>query len=157
MSELLLIEQRRGEHDEDGNGAPYILDRHGNMMEGRDDERRTSELRSGLTEHPGVTSSVANCPAKDVERILSVLHDREYLRALRAVDSKEPTMMPEWAPPGLPADSPVWAGVVATAFEGARTAVTAADRIAEGARFAYALCRPPATTRAPPGWAATAI
>ena len=60
-------------------------------------------------------------------------------------------MMPEWAPPGLPADSPVWAGVVATAFEGARAAITAAQRIVAGARFTYALCRPPGH-HAGPAW-----
>jgi acetoin utilization deacetylase AcuC-like enzyme len=151
VSELLLVEQRRGKNDGEGNGAPYILDRHGNMMEGRDDERRTAELRSGLTNHPRVRSAVSNCPREEVERILGVLHDQEYLSALYAVTSEEPIMMPEWAPPGLPADSPVWAGVVASAFEGARTAITAADRIAEGERFAYALCRPPGH-HAGPAW-----
>jgi acetoin utilization deacetylase AcuC-like enzyme len=60
-------------------------------------------------------------------------------------------MMPEWAPPGLPADSPVWAGVVATAFEGVRTAITAAQRVVAGARFTYALCRPPGH-HAGPAW-----
>ena len=52
-------------------------------------------------------------------------------------------MMPEWAPPGLPADSPVWAGVFDTAFEGVRTAMTAATAIIDGEQFSYALCRPP--------------
>ena len=46
MSELLLVEQRRGEHDEDGNGAPYILDRHGNMMRGP--RRRAAHVRAAL-------------------------------------------------------------------------------------------------------------
>jgi acetoin utilization deacetylase AcuC-like enzyme len=86
-----------------------------------------------------------------VERILGVLHDQEYLQALRAIDSEEPTMMPEWAPPGLPADSPVWAGVVTTAFEGVRTAITAAEQIVAGERFTYALCRPPGH-HAGPAW-----
>ncbi len=59
--------------------------------------------------------------------------------------------MPEWAPPGLPADSPLWAGVVATAFEGVRTAIAAAQRIVDGERFTYALCRPPGH-HAGPAW-----
>jgi len=151
MSELLLVEQRQAHNGEDGSSAPYILDRHGNMMEGRDDERRTSELRSGLTNHAKVRPTVSDCPQEDMERILGALHDHAYLSALRAVDSEEPTMMPEWAPPGLPADSPVWAGVVASAFEGVRTAITAAERIVEGERFAYALCRPPGH-HAGPAW-----
>jgi acetoin utilization deacetylase AcuC-like enzyme len=150
MSELLLVEQRR-EGDAQGNGAPFILDRHGNVMEGRDDERRTSELRSGLAGHGKVRPIVSDCSGEQLERVLGALHDEEYLQALRAVDSEEPTMMPEWAPPGLPADSPVWAGVVATAFEGVRTAITAAERVVAGERFTYALCRPPGH-HAGPAW-----
>jgi acetoin utilization deacetylase AcuC-like enzyme len=151
MSELLLVEQRPGGNGRGGNGAPYILDRHGNMMEGRDDERRTSELRSGLANHAKVRPTVSDCSGEQVERILGALHDQDYLQALRAVESEEPRIMPEWAPPGLPADSPVWAGVVATAFEGVRTAITAAERIVAGERFAYALCRPPGH-HAGPAW-----
>lgn len=144
-----MVEQRR--NGDEGGGAPWILDRHGRQMQGRDDERRTSELRSGLTRHAGVRPATADAASEDVERILDALHERDYLDALRGVSSNEPTLMPEWAPPGLPADSPVWAGVVATAFEGVRTAVTAAERIVAGARFTYALCRPPGH-HAGPAW-----
>jgi acetoin utilization deacetylase AcuC-like enzyme len=148
MDRLLLVEQRSNGDDD---GAPFILDRHGRRMEGHDDGRRTAELRSGLTRHPGVLPDAADAASEQVERILSALHERDYLDALRGVDSEEPRMMPEWAPPELPADSPVWAGVVATAFEGVRTAVTAAQRILAGARFTYALCRPPGH-HAGPAW-----
>lgn len=137
--------------DTNGDGAPFILDRHGRKMQGRDDERRTAELRSGLTRHPGVRVGAADTRQEDMERILNALHEPDYLDALRQVSWDEPTMMPEWAPPGLPADSPVWAGVVATAFEGVRTAITAAERIVAGARFTYALCRPPGH-HAGPAW-----
>ncbi|HTA13304.1 MAG TPA: hypothetical protein VK781_00425 [Solirubrobacteraceae bacterium] len=146
---LLMVEQLTSAAN--GDGAPFILDRHGNRMEGRDDERRTSELRSGLTRHAGVHAATADARQEDVERILDALHEPHYLDALRQVSWDEPTMMPEWAPPGLPADSPVWAGVVATAFEGVRTAITAAERIVDGARFTYALCRPPGH-HAGPAW-----
>jgi acetoin utilization deacetylase AcuC-like enzyme len=149
MSELLMVEQR--DSGEQGNSVPFILDRHGRKMQGRDDQRRTSELRSGLTRHAGVHATAADTSHAEVERILDVLHERDYLDALRGIDSEEPTMMPEWAPPGLPADSPVWAGVVATAFEGVRTAITAAERIVAGERFTYALCRPPGH-HAGPAW-----
>jgi acetoin utilization deacetylase AcuC-like enzyme len=148
MSTLLMVEQSSSGA---GDSAPFILDRHGNVTEGHDDNRRTRELRSGLMRHEGVLSVEADASDEDVERILSALHEREYLDALRAVTSEEPRMMPEWAPPGLPADSPVWAGVVATAFEGARTAIAAAERIVAGTRFAYALSRPPGH-HAGPAW-----
>jgi acetoin utilization deacetylase AcuC-like enzyme len=144
-----MVEQLAG--GANGNGAPFILDRHGHRMEGRDDERRTAELRSGLTRHEDVRTAPADASQEDVERILDALHEPAYLEALRQVSWEEPQMMPEWAPPGLPADSPVWAGVVATAFEGVRTAITAAERIVAGARFTYALCRPPGH-HAGPAW-----
>ena len=59
--------------------------------------------------------------------------------------------MPELAAPGLPPDVPVSAGLVAAAHEGVRTAITAAARLLDGARFSYALCRPPGH-HAGPGW-----
>lgn len=150
MSELMMVEQPASRTRDDG-AAPFILDRHGRRMEGREEERRTTELREGLTRHEDVHPTVADAPRHDVERALAALHEPHYLEALRRVDWEEPTMMPEWAPPGLPADSPVWAGVVETAFEGVRTAITAAQRILDGARFTYALCRPPGH-HAGPAW-----
>jgi acetoin utilization deacetylase AcuC-like enzyme len=146
---LLMVEQLAS--GESGDGAPFILDRHGRKMEGRDDGRRTHELRSGLTRHEGVHAATADAREEDVQRILRALHTGEYLDALREVNWEEPTMMPEWAPPGLPADSPVWAGVVATAFEGVRTAIAAAQMVVDGERFTYALCRPPGH-HAGPAW-----
>jgi acetoin utilization deacetylase AcuC-like enzyme len=142
-----MVQQRKGAAD----AAPWILDRHGRRMQAHDDVRRTSELRSGLARHVGVRITDADTQDEEVERILGELHEREYLDALRNIDSNEPTLLPEWAPPGLPADSPVWAGVVSTAFEGVRTAITAARRIQAGSRFTYALCRPPGH-HAGPAW-----
>lgn len=144
---LLMVEQRPGERD----SAPWILDRHGNRMRGHDDDRRTAELRDGLTRHRGVHVAEADATAEQVQSIVGKLHERDYLEALRGIDTQEPVLLSEWAPPGLPADSPVWSGVVETAFEGARTAVSAAQRIVAGARFAYALSRPPGH-HAGPAW-----
>jgi acetoin utilization deacetylase AcuC-like enzyme len=149
MTELLVVEQRVcASH---GGRAPFILDRHGHEMEGREDERRTSELHNGLTRHECVRTAAADAREEDLQRILAALHTGEYLDALRQVNWDEPTMMPEWAPPGLPADSPVWAGVVQAAFEGVRTAIAAAQRAVNGERFTYALCRPPGH-HAGPAW-----
>lgn len=146
---LLMVEQQTDEMS--ATGAPFILDRHGHKMQGHDDQRRTAELREGLTRHEGVHTVSADASDEYVDLILATLHEPHYLEALRQVDWHEPTMMPEWSPPGLPADSPVWAGVVETAFEGVRTAVTAAQRIVNGAQFTYALCRPPGH-HAGPAW-----
>ncbi len=146
-SELLMVEQEPGDAD----AAPWILDRHGRRMRGRDDSRRTAELRGGLARHERVRAAPTDASREQVERIVGALHEREYLDALGAINWDEPTLLPEWAPPGLPADSPVWAGVVRTAFEGMRTAIAAANRIVAGDRFAYALCRPPGH-HAGPAW-----
>jgi len=134
-----------------GAGAPYILDRHGNRRQGHDDARRTAELREGLTRDERVVPVAADADDERLEQVLGALHEPDYLRALRAVDWQEPRIVHELAPPGLPADSPLWAGIVQTAFEGARAAVAAADAIADGARFAYALSRPPGH-HAGPAW-----
>jgi acetoin utilization deacetylase AcuC-like enzyme len=59
--------------------------------------------------------------------------------------------MAELTAPGMRPDTPVSAGVAAAAREGVRTAITAAQRILAGARFSYALCRPPGH-HAGPSW-----
>jgi acetoin utilization deacetylase AcuC-like enzyme len=60
-------------------------------------------------------------------------------------------VIPELTPPGLPPDIPVCSGLVDAAREGVRTAMTAAERLAAGDRFTYALCRPPGH-HAGPAW-----
>lgn len=142
-----MVEQPAGDSD----SAPWILDRHGRRMKGRDDARRTAELRGGLLRHPRVRPTAGGGEVDETERIVALLHERDYLEALRSVDCEEPTLMPEWAPPGLLADSPVWPEVVRTAFAGVSTAISAAQRIVAGDRFAYALCRPPGH-HAGPSW-----
>jgi acetoin utilization deacetylase AcuC-like enzyme len=144
--ELLMVEQRGGHRD----GAPRILEG-GRKLPGMDDRRRIAELRNGLVCHGGVRSTDADASTEEVERTLSELHERDYLKTLREVSSEEPVVMPELAAPGLPPDIPVSAGLVAAAHEGVRTAITAAARLVDGARFSYALCRPPGH-HAGPGW-----
>jgi len=137
MEELLLVEQRAG----NGDGAHWILEG-GRILPGADDNRRIAELRRGLLRHAGVRAADADADSEDVEQTLSVLHEPDYLEALGEV-SEEPVVIPELTPPGLPPDIPVCAGLVDAAREGVRTAVTAAERLAAGAHFTYALCRPP--------------
>jgi acetoin utilization deacetylase AcuC-like enzyme len=145
-AELLMIEQRGGHRD----GAPWILEG-GRKLPGMDDRRRVEELRNGLVCHARVRSAGADAATEEVERTLGELHERDYLETLKEVRSEEPVVMPELAAPGLPPDIPVSAGLVAAAHEGVRTAITAAARLIEGARFSYALCRPPGH-HAGPGW-----
>lgn len=65
MSELLMVEERH--NNADGDSAPWILDRHGRRMQGRNNERRTTELRSGLTRHAHVHAAAADAEQEDVE------------------------------------------------------------------------------------------
>jgi acetoin utilization deacetylase AcuC-like enzyme len=147
MAELLMVEQRGGGGN--GDSAHWILEG-GRILPGVDDHRRMAELRSGLLRHDRVRPATADADSEDVEQTLSVLHEPEYLEALAEV-SEKPVVIPELTPPGLPPDIPVSAGLVAAAREGVRTAITAAERLAAGSRFTYALCRPPGH-HAGPAW-----
>jgi acetoin utilization deacetylase AcuC-like enzyme len=147
IAELLMIEQRGGSSN--GDSAHWILEG-GRILPGVDDHRRMEELRSGLLRHDRVRSATADADSEEVEQTLSVLHEPEYLDALAEV-SEEPVVIPELTPPGLPPDIPVSAGLVAASREGVRTAITAAERLAAGAHFTYALCRPPGH-HAGPAW-----
>ncbi len=147
MSAMVAIEQRPG-----SSGAqPWILDSAGRRMEGRDHDRRLEELRAGLLAHPDVRVVEADAEVAQVRQTVSALHEPEYLRALTHVDSSEPVLLDRFAAPGMAPDTPVSADVAAVAFEGVRTAITAARRIVDGADYAYALCRPPGH-HAGPGW-----
>jgi acetoin utilization deacetylase AcuC-like enzyme len=146
MTELLAIEQRPGRDDD----APWVIEG-GERIEGQDNGRRLVELHSGLSRHPGVSTATADAGDERVERVLSSLHDPGYLAVLREVDADQPFLMSGFATPGLAPDIPVSAPLVAAAYEGVRTAVTAAERVVAGARLTYAVCRPPGH-HAGPAW-----
>ncbi|HET8815008.1 MAG TPA: hypothetical protein VFM51_08655 [Solirubrobacterales bacterium] len=138
MTELLMIEQRQGSGD-----AAFWVREGEQLIEGQDSNRRLVELRNGLVRHSGVRSVEADAPDAEVQRTLEALHEAAYLQALADVSSEEPVVMPDFAPPGLDPDIPVNAALVAAAREGIRTSITAAERLLSGARFTYAVCRPP--------------
>lgn len=146
MSELIAIEQRPGRDD----GAPWIVEG-GRRVEGRENGRRLGEVHGGLGRNAGVRAEGADAGDEDVERVLAAVHDQGYLQALQDVRSDEPVTMPDFATPGLAPDTPVDAALVSAAHEGVRTAVTAAGRIVAGARYSYAVCRPPGH-HAGPAW-----
>ncbi|HEY6731652.1 MAG TPA: hypothetical protein VI039_11590 [Solirubrobacterales bacterium] len=136
--ELLMVEQRQGSDD-----AAFWVREGERRIEGQDSNLRLVELRAGLVRHSRVRSVVADAPDAEVERTLAALHEVEYLRALAELSGAEPVVMPDFAPPGLEPDIPVNANLIAAAREGIRTSITAAERLLEGARFTYAVCRPP--------------
>jgi len=138
MSELVMVEQRRGSDD-----AAHWIREGGRTIPGQDSNRRLDELQAGLGRHAGVRAVAADAGDEALERTLGAMHEPGYLTALRGLDGAEPVLMPEFAPPGLDPDIPVDPGLVAAAHEGVRTAITAAARLAGGARYTYAVCRPP--------------
>jgi acetoin utilization deacetylase AcuC-like enzyme len=137
VSELLMVEQRQGSDD-----AAHWIREGGETIPGRDSNLRLDELRAGLVRHARVRAVAADAGDEALERTLGTMHDPAYLQALRAVNG-EPTVLAAFAPPGLEPDIPVDSALVAAAHEGVRTAITAAQRLAGGARFTYAVCRPP--------------
>jgi acetoin utilization deacetylase AcuC-like enzyme len=148
---LLMIEQRhdRGEH---GGAVPWILDERGQRVPGHDDGRRLSQVQAGLMRHDRVNARTADASTREIERALRRLHEPGYLRALQRVSAgSAPMLMAELAEPGLAPDTPVCARAVASAREGIGTAICAARALVAGARFSYALCRPPGH-HAGPGW-----
>jgi acetoin utilization deacetylase AcuC-like enzyme len=132
-----MVEQRRGSDD-----AAYWIREGGETIPGRDSNLRLDELRAGLVRHARVRAVAADAGDEALERTLGAMHDPAYLEALRAVNG-EPAVLAAFAPPGLEPDIPVDSALVAAAQEGVRTAITAAQRLAGGARFTYAVCRPP--------------
>ncbi|HET9593826.1 MAG TPA: hypothetical protein VFP17_13030, partial [Solirubrobacterales bacterium] len=138
MPELLMVEQRQGRDD-----AAFWVREGDERIEGQDSNRRLVELRAGLVRHSRVRPVAADAPDEEVERTLAALHEATYLQALEELRTNEPVVMPDFAPPGLEPDIPVNANLVAAAREGIRTAITAAERLLGGARFTYAVCRPP--------------
>jgi acetoin utilization deacetylase AcuC-like enzyme len=138
-AELLMIEQRRGS----GETAALWVREGSRRLPGQDSDERLAELHAGLRRHAGVRAVAADAGDDALERTLVSLHERGYLEALAGLDGGEPVVLSEFAPPGLEPDIPVHAGLVAAAREGVRTAITAADRVVAGARYTYAVCRPP--------------
>jgi acetoin utilization deacetylase AcuC-like enzyme len=138
MAELVMVEQRTN-----GLDTSSVWIREGDArLEGQDSDARLAELRIGLRRHFGVRCVDAASDDAAVERTLAALHGAEHLAALDAA-GEEPTVLAQLAPPGLEPDIPVNAALVAAAREAVRTALSAADRLLAGDRYAYAVCRPP--------------
>jgi acetoin utilization deacetylase AcuC-like enzyme len=137
VSELLMVEQRRGSDD-----AAHWIREGGETVPGQDSNLRLDELRAGLTRHGRVRPVAADAADEALERVLEAMHERAYLDALRGVNG-EPVVLSGFAPPGLEPDIPVDSALVAAAQEAVRTAITAAERLAGGAPYTYAVCRPP--------------
>lgn len=146
MTGLLLIDQRPTRDV----AAPWILEG-GRPVAGRESGERLRAVRDGLVRHPDAHAETAVADDDAVAGTLARIHDATYLETLDAIVSDVPTLMPDLAAPGMDADVPVCAGLVRTAREAVRAAISAADRVADGAPAAYAVSRPPGH-HAGPAW-----
>ncbi len=147
MAGLLAIEQRAGSPA----AQPWILDGEGRRMRGPDHGERLLRLGAGLQGHSGVRVDGADASGELLRRTVAALHEPAYLAALSERRAGESVLLDEFAAPGMAPDTPVSAELAASAYEGVRTAITAAQRILDGARYSYALCRPPGH-HAGPAW-----
>lgn len=143
----MMVQQR----DALGGCVPWILDEAGNRTAGLDDNRRLSEVQEGLERHPDVQACDPLVASEQIQQTLSTLHEADYLQTLQQAPAGEAVLIGELAEPGLQPDTPVCAEAFAAAREGVRTSIAAANAILEGARFSYALCRPPGH-HAGPAW-----
>ncbi len=143
---MVAIEQRPVGRD----AAPWVRER-GLFTLGHENDRRIAELRKGLLGHRRVRIEAAQAHDDEVEGVLDRLHEPDYLAAIRSVASDRPVVLETVAAPGTMPDIPVNAGLVAAAHEGIRVSITAARRLLAGARYTYALCRPPGH-HAGPAW-----
>ena len=81
VSELLMVEQRRGSDD-----AAHWIREGGRTMPGRDSNLRLDELRAGLVRHARVRAVAADAGDEALERTLGAMHEPAYLEALRRVN-----------------------------------------------------------------------
>jgi acetoin utilization deacetylase AcuC-like enzyme len=136
---MVVVRQRRsgppGEAD-----APWIVDG-GRRVAGQDGNRRLDAIEAGLRRHWAVKPVGSGANDLDVERTLYAIHDLDYLAELH--DLSELAVLPRHVAPGMAPDIPAGPALVAAADEAIRTTITAARHVAHGARFSYALCRPP--------------
>jgi acetoin utilization deacetylase AcuC-like enzyme len=135
---LVMVRQRRSwSADAD---APWIVDG-GRRVVGQDGIRRLDAVEAGLRRHWAVKAVGSGASDEDVERTLYAIHDLDYLAALHEL--QDLMVLPRYAAPGLQPDIPAGPKLITAADEALRTTITAASHVARGARFAYALCRPP--------------
>jgi acetoin utilization deacetylase AcuC-like enzyme len=146
---MLLVERQPGARAI----QPWVLDSLGRRLQAHDHDRRLTEIRDGLVRHPRVRPVAVRASRDEVARTLRALHEPAFLRALAHSPSSThgPLLMTQFTAPGMAPDTPVCAEVTAAAFEGVRSAIAAAQLVAEGERFVYVLCAPPGH-HAGPGW-----
>lgn len=108
--------------------------------------KRCGEVIPSLSKN----QKVRICYAKEddeLEDVIGKLHDKDYVDFLKDASSRmgeeEYLLEHAYAPPYIENDTPVVRNTYRQACASALTSFTAAGKIVQGERFAYALCRPP--------------
>jgi acetoin utilization deacetylase AcuC-like enzyme len=134
--------------------SPIIVTSEGNKA-GLEVEERSQRIIQGLQLLPQCHFSTAQVSDRYLDRILQQIHHQEYLDFLahwnRGLVGKELLFEHPYVDEGIEPDTPLFEGVYDLSREGARTAITAAQQIVNGASLSYALCRPPGH-HAGPAW-----
>jgi acetoin utilization deacetylase AcuC-like enzyme len=136
---MVMVRQRRAGAPGTAD-APWIVDG-GERVAGQDAACRLDAIEAGLRRHWAVRGVGSGASDVDVERTLYAIHDLHYLAVLH--DLAELTVLPRFVAPGMRPDIPAGPALIEAADEAIRTTITAARHVANGARFSYALCRPP--------------
>jgi acetoin utilization deacetylase AcuC-like enzyme len=134
--------------------SPIIVTSEGNKA-GQEVEERSQRIIKGLERLPECNFSTADVSDCSVDSVLQQIHDQEYLEFLahwnRALVGEALLLDYPYLDEGIKADTPLFEGVYDLSREGIRTAIAAAQQVAHGASFSYALCRPPGH-HAGPAW-----
>lgn len=126
--------------------SPIIVTSEGNTA-GREIEERSQCIMKGLKRLPQSHFSTAEVSDRYLDSILQQIHHQDYLAFLahwnRALVGEELLFEYPYVDQGIQPDTPLFEGVYDLSREGARTAISAAQQVVNGASLSYALCRPP--------------
>jgi acetoin utilization deacetylase AcuC-like enzyme len=117
-------------------------DRHGNPLQIRETEARIDRIVEGL--HACTHIRWSRATRADATALIAAVHSPGYLAFLQdGTHGSEERLDARFAAPGVRPDTPLTAGAYDAAVRACASAVTAAQHLVEGERYAYALCRPP--------------
>lgn len=135
--------------------APVILDKDGNQKYGQEVPERLECIAKGLRLHEGCHITSPDVSDDFLDKGIRQTHTASYLwflsQACAQLGKEEILFEHTYHSPGIKPDTPIMHGSYELAREGARTSMAAAMKIARGAKYSYALCRPPGH-HAGPSW-----
>lgn len=131
-------------HEVAGFQLASFRDRDGNPSVINETEARIGRIADGLRQCDRVQWARADVALDDVTRLADEVHAPGYLAFLRTTSTRSESVIDtQFVAPGVLPDTPVTSGAYAAALRACASAVTAAQIVTGGERYAYALCRPP--------------